>query len=243
MKRITQFLTIWFLACPVVQAAPGLTEQTKQVAHAYLKEVVRQQGLSGADFTIQVLPASRAATPCNQSYQLEPTDTRFLSRMRFTAYCPGNPQGTDIIVRADMSADVVTASRDIAAGQVITPDNLTVQKRHITNVMDILSRPGEVVGQSSRRLIRAGQPLQKRLLLTPELVKRGQSVRIVARDSGIEVTVPGEALQSGGAGAVIKVRNVRNGSSLSARVVEAGTVEPLEQASSPREPAHEDDEN
>lgn len=67
--------------------------------------------------------------------------------------------------------------------------------------------------------------LRRKQLQAPQLVKRGDEVRIVARQDGIEVSNAGEALANGRMGEVIRVRNVGSGKVISARVSAGGEVE------------------
>jgi flagella basal body P-ring formation protein FlgA len=65
------------------------------------------------------------------------------------------------------------------------------------------------------------------MLVAPTLVKRGDAVRIVARSDQIEVSMAGEALDGGGRGSTIRVKNA-SGITIRARVTEMGQVEPAE---------------
>ena len=70
--------------------------------------------------------------------------------------------------------------------------------------------------------MRAGQ------LSSPVLVKRGDAVTMVARRDGIEVSMAGEAMDAGGKGAVVRIRNAGSGQVVRMRVSGAGTVEPID---------------
>lgn len=70
--------------------------------------------------------------------------------------------------------------------------------------------------------MRAGQ------LSSPVLVKRGDAVTMVARRDGIEVSMAGEAMDAGGKGAMVRVRNVASGQVVRMRVSGSGTVEPID---------------
>jgi flagella basal body P-ring formation protein FlgA len=56
-------------------------------------------------------------------------------------------------------------------------------------------------------------------------VRRGERVSLVARVGAVVAAVDAEALQDGGTGEVIRVRNLQNGKVLPARVIGAGQVE------------------
>jgi flagella basal body P-ring formation protein FlgA len=84
------------------------------------------------------------------------------------------------------------------------------------------------VGQSSRRLLRAGEVLRAGQLAAPVLVKRGDQVVMVARRQQVEVSTSGEALDAGSRGAIVRVRNSASGQVVRTRVTGAGTVEPAD---------------
>jgi flagella basal body P-ring formation protein FlgA len=79
-------------------------------------------------------------------------------------------------------------------------------------------------------MLRAGDILRSSQLVAPVLVKRGEPVVMQARRDGIEVSTTGEALDAGGRGAAVRVRNGASGQILRMRVTGPGTVEPLDSA-------------
>jgi flagella basal body P-ring formation protein FlgA len=79
-------------------------------------------------------------------------------------------------------------------------------------------------------MLRPGDILRSGQLSSPVLVKRGDAVMMVARREGIEVSMTGEALDAGGKGAVVRVRNAGSGQVVRMRVAGPGTVEPIDMA-------------
>lgn len=67
-------------------------------------------------------------------------------------------------------------------------------------------------------------------LSNPVLVKRGDAVTMIARVEGIEVSTAGEALDAGGEGTIVRVRNASSGQVVRMRVAGPGTVEPVDAA-------------
>lgn len=112
-------------------------------------------------------------------------------------------------------------------GKILSPIDLLHQRHDITLAPDTFSDFSELEGMAARRSIRAGEVIRPNMLVAPQLVKRGDQVRIVARREQIEVSMAGEALDNGTRGAIIRVKN-SSGTQIRARVIEAGTVEPAE---------------
>lgn len=113
------------------------------------------------------------------------------------------------------------------AGKILSLNDLLHQRHDITLTPDIFSDPALLEGMAARRSLRAGEVLRQSMVVTPPLVKRGQQVRIVARVDQVEVSMAGEAMDTGVRGALVRVKN-SSGTVIRARVVEAGVVEPAD---------------
>jgi flagella basal body P-ring formation protein FlgA len=165
--------------------------------------------------------------PCDGTVSVDALETRSLMRMRFVAVCTG-AEGwqREWIVRAELTAKIVVAAADVRANQALTDDDLSLERRRVTDIADAMPDPSAAIGKASSRALRSGQPVSARWLAAPLLVRRGESVTILARNAGIEVQAAGEAMEPGRLHEVVRVRNTTTGKVIRARVIEAGTVEP-----------------
>jgi flagellar basal body P-ring formation protein FlgA len=214
-------------------AAANVQSRIEQAAREHLMSFATRAGLADAQVRVSVVARSGVAAPCSPPVTIEAVDTRNLTRMRFAALCGGGAPvastqtaRAEYIARGTITAQIVVASADIAANRPIAAAQVARERRDVSSVASPVSDIDTVVGQSSRRAIRAGNILSTRWLAQAVLVKRGAPVRIVARNAGIEVTVAGEALEAGRRNEIVHVRNVGNGKVITARVVEESTVEP-----------------
>lgn len=202
--------------------------QIEQAARAELERQMAAAGLTEPQFEIAVV-AARPAPPCSQQVAVEPLDTRSSQRMRFVARCPDTPGWRyEYAVRARVTAMVAIAAAPVVANEALTDAQVTIERRDISNIADPISNPADAVGQMSRRMLRPGDILRSGQLSSPVLVKRGDAVMMVARREGIEVSMTGEALDAGGKGAVVRVRNAGSGQVVRMRVAGPGTVEPID---------------
>ncbi|MFC3533444.1 flagellar basal body P-ring formation chaperone FlgA [Vogesella facilis] len=217
-------------AATTLAATPSASQQVEQAAYRYLADYAAAHQLADARITLQALPPQRSLPPCAAPYSISAADTRFWQRLRFTLRCPGAGDAADIVVRAELSASVLVAQRDIPAGQAIDAASVGAEPRSLSATPDALANLALAAGYSTRRPIHAGQVLQLRFLQPQLLVQRGQAVQIVARQDGIEVSVPGEALQSGARNELIRVRNLASKRIISAVVLDAGSVAPADAA-------------
>ena len=209
-------------------AVPSVPVQIEQAARAELERQMAASGLTEPQIEVAVV-AARPTPPCSQPVAVEAADTRSPQRMRYVARCPDTPGWRyDYVVRARVSAMVAVAAAPVAANEALTDTQVTIERRDISNIADPISNPADAVGQMSRRMLRPGDILRSAQLSSPVLVKRGDAVTMVARRDGIEVSMAGEALDAGGKGAVVRVRNAGSGQVVRMRVAGPGTVEPVD---------------
>lgn len=213
-------------------AEPALAVRLEQMAREQLMRQAEAAGLAEPEFTVSVATA-RAAPPCAAPVTLEAVDTRTPARMRFAVLCSGNAAGTggwryEYVLRGAVSALVAVTAAPVAAGQMLAPEDVALERRDVSTVTDSINSLEAATGQASRRSLRAGELLRQGQLSAPLLVKRGEAVLMVARHEHVEISTAGEALDAGALGALVRVRNVANGRVVRMRVSGAGTVEPVE---------------
>ncbi|POZ61639.1 flagellar basal body P-ring formation chaperone FlgA [Chromobacterium alticapitis] len=197
----------------------------RQQASRLIAQRLSEAGLDQAAAQLQLLPP-RSLPDCASPWEIQAADVRAFSRMRFEANCPASGWRGAFIVRAAVSARVAVAARELRAGETLRPEDVDWAERPIAEPAELFGRAAPPLGQQLRSALAAGQPLRRRQLQAPLLVKRGGAVRIVARQDGIEVTVSGEAQSDGRQGEIIRVRNLDSGKTIAARVSAPDEVEP-----------------
>ncbi len=222
------FWAAW-LCVGAAHAAPDadLATRVEATARRVLIEQATARGLVDPVAELKLATSTAPLPPCKDVPGIEALDTRTPARMRFAVVCNGaDGWQREWTVRAELSARVVVAAADVPAQQPLVASDLAVERRRVTDPAEVLSTPDTAVGQASNRALRTGQALQPRWLAAPVLVRRGESVTILARSGGIEVQAAGEALEPGRLRELVRVRNTTTGKVIRARVIEAGTVEP-----------------
>lgn len=216
-------------------SSPTNAEQVPVLVEAAARQHVLRwadsSGLIEPKFELNVLRGSRPLAACGHAVTVEAVDTRSPGRMKFAALCAGGAGAPgwryEFVVRAQVSARIAIAANDVPAGKVIADEDVLLERHDISNVADPISDPQDVVGMSGKRALRAGEVLRAALLSSPTLVKRGEAVRIVARNEQVEVSMAGEALDAGARGTLVRVRN-SSGTIIRAKVTGAGTVQPAD---------------
>lgn len=132
-------------------------------------------------------------------------------------------------VRVHVYEALAIAVHNLVPEQLLTEADLRMEEREIAAVQaKYFTKTADVVGHVPNQLIREGTLLTQNMLRNPVIFDNGAQVAIVAKMNGIFAKMDGIALQHGRVGAVIRVRNVKSGKILQARVVDAATVEVLQ---------------
>lgn len=105
-------------------------------------------------------------------------------------------------------SDVITSRKDISR----------LHNGYFTNVDDI----SDMV---TKRSLRKGRILTPGIISPPKLVKKGESITILAQSGSLTIRVKGRALMDGKKGDRIRVKNVRSKRDLQATVISSGTVQ------------------
>ena len=75
------------------------------------------------------------------------------------------------------------------------------------------------------RSLSAGDVLTDQHIERIPIIKRGEFIRILARGDLFEVTTEGTAMQDGGKGDLIRVKNVDSGKVIRGHVIDSGLIE------------------
>lgn len=113
--------------------------------------------------------------------------------------------------KGDMPAtgpEVVTLLRSLARGAMITQADVALRPMSERGAEDIFTDPSAVIGRRARVSLGEGQPVLLRQLEPAWLVEAGNPLVVSAEAGGLVVSVPGEALEDGQMGDVIRVRNL-----------------------------------
>lgn len=130
-----------------------------------------------------------------------------------------------IPVEVEALADMVVALYPLPRGMVVEANDVSLQKRDLSDVTGKVSfNLADVLGKRVRVPIRANTPVRSDYLEKVPLVKNGQVVTIIAENGAFRVTATGMARGAGAEGDLIMVQNMNSKKSVQARVVDAGTV-------------------
>ncbi|MEO9684568.1 MAG: flagellar basal body P-ring formation chaperone FlgA [Tateyamaria sp.] len=119
-------------------------------------------------------------------------------------------------------ADVVTPTRTLRPGSLITAEDLSVKSGEQVGMFD---RVSDVAGQEARVALYAGRAIPFAAIGPPALINRNQIVSVHFQTSGLRISTEGRALERGGIGDHVRVMNLNSRATLFGFVQADGSIE------------------
>lgn len=227
-------LSIFLLSiAAVANAEQTVDQQIDQAVHQHLQTLMNKQA---TEKNWQGMRLVLANTPLTSTNKLAPCPTKIkasggnatkLSRQQLTLECSNGTKSWPLKVSTDMQVflPVAISTAVINRGETIQRNQLQTQEIDIAKIQrGFYHRADEITGMGAKRRIRVNQIVSTDLIDQPQLIKRGEKIKIIANRDGISASMPGEALEKGGEGVVIRVRNLSSGKTVEAKVIETGVV-------------------
>ena len=137
-----------------------------------------------------------------------------------------SPWSVFVPAQVHLFREVIVARRPLARESVVELADVTLAERDVSLLnQGYLTSFDQVLGNKITRSALPDQVLPPTYLSPAEIVRKGDQVVISAKNSTINVRMPGEALSDGALGSQIRVKNQRSGRTIKARVVGPGQVE------------------
>lgn len=207
LPRLPLFLVALVTLAAVASAAAAGFQPVDTIRSAALSALADD---ASAEATLD--PALRMPQ-CGQALQARQTGSGTVE-----VSCPSGWR-LFVPVRVSRSQQVLVLARGVAAGQTISEDMFTLERRDASRIAGAaLTEPAAAVGRAARRTLMAGSVLSASDLVAARVVRRGDTISLVSRQAGIEVRMTGRALGDAGERERVSVEN------LSSRRVVQGVV-------------------
>ncbi|MCX7880700.1 MAG: flagellar basal body P-ring formation chaperone FlgA [Ignavibacteria bacterium] len=131
----------------------------------------------------------------------------------------------EIPVRVKVFRNVLTASRTINRGEVISDENTIVQYKEISSKTQLSDSEGEeIYGKVAKHTILRGSIITKELLTEPFAIRRGDKIKIIVLSGSVYIQTTGVALQDGKSGELVRVRRDGTNTILTGLAAKDGSV-------------------
>jgi flagella basal body P-ring formation protein FlgA len=179
-----------------------------------------------AEITITPMEQSTRLDYCPNPEAFFPPNSSAWGRTTVGVRC-GQPKPWTVYVQANVSiiASYVVAANPLGQGQIISANDLQLQKGDLTTLpTGIFTEMNRVIGTSPKMSLTAGAVIKQEMLKMPPVIQQGQGVRVSSKGTGFSITIEGQALNAAAEGEIVKVR-VSNGSVVTGIAKKDGQVE------------------
>lgn len=128
-------------------------------------------------------------------------------------------------VSIKIMAQTAVATRPLSAGQTISPADVVMQNSDLSQLPPgVIMDPALAIGKTVIISASTGQAFRHDMLRAPQVIQQGQTVKLMAKGNGFQVTSEGKALANATLGQVVSVRT-QSGQVISGIAKQNGVVE------------------
>lgn len=229
MKQNLFILLLYCLYSPLGQAGDNHQGSLEQyVSRSVLAQwqTIGQRDDAVSRVVISGLPQGYRAPDCASPLEVKPVNTLRLGRNGIEVSCR-HRSSWSLMLNADIEVwrDVVVLRDHLSRGQRVKSANITLQQRNIGDLQrGYYTDIRDIIGNVSKRSLKAGTAINPSMINLPIIVKRGQTVTLRAERPGFTVNMKGVALKKGRKGDRIKVKNSNSEKELYGRVASSDLV-------------------
>lgn len=214
----------------VAQADEGFQPQDTLLdsARSFLETQLSPSMKQSAEIVLGHLDPRLRLKTCDAELQpFLPTGAKLPGKLNVGIRCP---EAWTVYLSAEIRvfAEIIIAARTLSRGATLSAGDTTSQRMEVSNLNSgyyLQSR--EVEGKILKRSVPAGRPLTPNMLRAPLLVRRGDSVTIIASTAGLQVRMKGKAMEDAALGERVSVQNLRSKRIVEGTAIESGLVQVL----------------
>jgi len=218
------------LSIPLNSALAGQWQSISSIENAarlYLQRQAVKNALD-MDFKLGKLDPRLHLIQCAQDLSVSPRSKLRAGAMSLEVECRGNkPWKIYLPLQLTLWRNVLAASKPLPRGHQISAEDIITVREAQTNANQaryMQDQGTQLIGQILTRSQANGKPFDAKYLKAPLLVKRGQTVTLLAQTASIQIRMKGSALADGAKGDLIKVKNLSSRRIIEGIVVKSGVV-------------------
>ncbi|MFK8053611.1 MAG: flagellar basal body P-ring formation chaperone FlgA [Woeseiaceae bacterium] len=148
-------------------------------------------------------------------------------RMTIQVRCEGaQPWKVYLQAQLERFEPVVVTASSLSRGQILAATDLVMEKRPVSSLTSgYLKNVKRLVGNELRQTLPAGSVLRPAHVKQTMAIRRGQTVTLVSKGTGIHIRMTGVAVADAAVGARIPVKNQNSGRIVEGIVLDTQTVQ------------------
>lgn len=225
------FFSLLFLSMTVQAKAYMDLDELLKSSESYLQQRIYQQ-LAKTDYqntkiTSHTLDSRLKLTQCDKALTFTRKSSSALKGNISIKVSCHSPHAWSIYTKHNIALEknIIISADNLPKGHVLTKKDITYIQRDIyTQRSGYLSNQSLVIGKQLKRSINSGEVIYSNQLHQPNLIKKGDSVSVVAKVGSLSVITLGIALDNGRIGEQIDIKNRRSSRVIRAEITGPDTV-------------------
>jgi flagellar basal body P-ring formation protein FlgA len=208
-------------------SAQSVPEKIETSARQFASRVSASRGVSGAKIIVQKVDPRLKLADCPAPLQVsESGQSQQKSRMLLRVECQqGTPWAIYVPVTIEYQVPIYRFKRPFQRGEQIAVEDLSLEwVSSNSSHAHYQFHPQTLATLELNRPVTAGSIVTSQAFKSLSLVRRGETVSIIARTAGLEIKMEGEALSNGSQGETIRVKNHSSGKILEGKVSAVGEI-------------------
>jgi len=189
-------------------------------------QLLEQRSDAISKVLITGIPRGYRVAECKDALQVKANKQLVLGRNSVQVRC-ANRSSWSLMLNADIEVwrDVVVLRDHISRGEAVESSRLALQQRDIGKLQrGYYTSFKQVIGNVSKRSLKAGTAISPSMISLPIIVQRGQAITLRVERPGFAVDMKGLALKKGRQGDTIKVKNSSSNRVLFGTIIHADLV-------------------
>lgn len=213
------------LATTIENSAKQDSLRIQQTAETFLLDQMKARVGKAHVVVVPVDPRLKLPA-CNSMEAFSSSPGKMMGNISVGVRCRApNAWTVYLSAQVQLFTTYLTAAVPLRAGQNITQNDVVAIEGDVAALpAGVFTDAALVVGQTTAMSFAAGTPIRRELLKSAPGVQQGQTVRIIAKGVGFQVSVEGRAMQTGVDGQVVQVRT-NSGQVISGTARLGGNVE------------------
>ncbi len=222
-------MLLFMTAPPAMGQAVQSLEAIRDAVKAFLIQQ-NPQTQGRREISVGKLDARLRLVMCDRKLRVfKPPGSRLLGHTTVGVSCESaKPWKLYVPVNIRIYKQVLAARHYLPRGTVIRAEDLEIIDGDISTLgRGYFSEYQNVAGKVVKQALMAGKVINPYHIDNPKIVRRGESVTILASTDGFEIRMKGKAMMDGTSGDLIKVKNLKSRRIVEGRVVASGLVKVL----------------
>ena len=230
------FLHFFSLILISIQAYGSATVGSKELSKAVqtfidqqAAEIQQKNDVGRVNISLRAIDSRLKLPQCVNALTFSPDQLPIKRNLSIKVNCEGNKPWS-FYASATMSVEkpIVVAGSDLPKNHILTRNDLSIIYKNTFEMRSgYKSTVDELVGLQLKRAVRTHNVIYDHVLKSPDIIKKGERVTLIAKRGSLSVTSLGVALSDGSRGEKILIENARSARVVQGMIVGPGTVELL----------------